>query len=265
MKISTFFKFFLPVFVFFILSSQLRAQECNYSDANASDACTIDNVMQIEAQFNELYEKAQNSNDEGLISASDQAKNNLFTALRANCVDAQFPLGCQIEYTVNYVANLSNIIADYENNDQAAAEPQEATATDSSQNNAEISPESAEVSNVVEVAPQAAQETARNNGMSFLQIVGCILIVIAMCFLIYILTTTACPSCQTRKYYSSSPYKVLDREVRYRDVKRHVRDRHGRIIASYDEAVPKNHTLKRYQLQCGNCGHRWSYDHWETS
>jgi hypothetical protein len=80
----------------------------------------------------------------------------------------------------------------------------------------------------------------------------------------YFSSTVSCSECGTRKSRSGSRSDVLDKEVRFKTVKRHQRSSDGKIISSYDETVPYNTRLVRYHHSCIKCSNNWEEERWEN-
>lgn len=73
-----------------------------------------------------------------------------------------------------------------------------------------------------------------------------------------------CPNCSEKLKRRSGRQTSLEKEVRYKDVTRRVKDKDGNVIKTYTERVPVNYSHNRYQLKCESCGHEWSIQKWET-
>ncbi|MEY4850856.1 MAG: hypothetical protein RLZZ331_1860, partial [Pseudomonadota bacterium] len=89
-------------------------------------------------------------------------------------------------------------------------------------------------------SPHYSPKKQKGDNNSIGAFVFFIFIVLIFVLIWYLTSTASCSKCGTRIFRTGSRSDVLDKEVRFKTVTRHVRGSDGRKIRSYEETVPYN-------------------------
>lgn len=94
------------------------------------------------------------------------------------------------------------------------------------------------------------------------ELIFVVCLAVPVLWFLYLRSCEKCPSCNKRNRRNDGNVTTLEKEVRYKDVDREVKDSSGHVIKRYKEQVAVNYSKNRYDLTCKECGNNWTVTKW---